>query len=103
MDVISQLKQLNPDAASLDQMIILSAFAKILEAEYGAKQISRPEWLDDSQRTLAREIQARTRDAKELRLRELEQAEKSLESATEKRERIRKEREALQAELATTR
>lgn len=100
MQIVNELKSLNTDASTLDQMIALSAFAKILEAEYGAKQVSRPEWLDDAQRTLAREIQSRTRDAKELRLREIEHSERALEEKAEKRERLRKEKEALQAELA---
>ena len=100
MDLLQQLKTFNADASSLDQMVWFSAVAKILESEYSARGIARPEWLDDCQRTLAREIQSRTRDAKELRLREIEQSERALEEKAEKRDRLRKEKEALQAELA---
>lgn len=100
--MLDQLKRLDVDRMQLDETLALAAFAKSLHAEYDARAIPAPEWLDDSVRTLNREISMRTRDALEMRLKEIRAQKTQLESAGEKRERLAREEEELTAKLAGT-
>lgn len=98
--MLAELKALNTDKAPLEEMVALSAVAKIVRAEFEAKNVAVPTWLDDAQRALSREIAGRTRDALEMRLREVEQARVGLETTAEKRERLEREAESLRKQLA---
>lgn len=99
MSMLRDLKQFVEDQSDLEVMIALSVFAKGLRAEYDAKNIPVPEWLDDRLRQIARAIDGQTRDAKELRLKEIAAEETRLLTSSEKRERLAAERSRLEGEL----
>lgn len=100
--MLKELRSFDADRCDIDQLVALSAFAKVLHAEYEARNINVPEWLDDSRRTLAREIEGRRRDALELRLKEVRAQKSGLMTASEQREALAAEEAALTSELAAT-
>lgn len=100
--MLRQLKQFVEDQADTETMIALSVFAKGMRAEYEARNISVPEWLDDRIRQIGRALEASTRDAKELRLKEIAAEETRLLTGAEKREKLKAEREKLETELQGT-
>ena len=104
MSVIDQLKNFNERnvGTELLEVVALSVQAKAIRVEAEAKNVPIPEFLDDAIRSLNRVISERTRDARELRLKELLAEESRLLTAGEKRERIAAERAKLQAELTGT-
>lgn len=93
--MLDQFKGFDQEAASLDELISLSAFGKSLKAEFEARQIATPEYVDDKLSTIGREIDARTADAKARRIRDLKAQREGLKTAAEKREAIDKELAAL--------
>ena len=95
MELLRQLKSINSDGASLDELLMCVAVGKSLRAEYELHGLTSPEWLDGTIRVASREAKIRTEDIVEVRLRELEQAEASLAGRDEKLARIREERERL--------
>lgn len=99
--MLKELKSFDAERCDLDQLVALSAFAKVLHAEYEARNIQVPEWLDDSRRALAREIEGRRRDALELRLKEVRAGQSGLLTAAEKREKLAAEEAKLVEQLAT--
>ena len=101
MNLIQLLKRLasSIQSQSIEDMLLLYAQAKQLRAEYEAFALDEPEWLSDALRLLSREIRLQTEDRLALRLKELEQAERGLMTTGEKREALRKEREALEIRM----
>lgn len=102
MNLIEQLKNLNIEKTSLDEMILLSASARALNSEYEANGTVAPEWLSDARRMLGREIKVRTQNQLEMRLRELEAADAADRTASERRADRAKEREKIEAALGKT-
>jgi len=98
--MLAQLKSLDVDRLALDEAIGLAAYAKMVSAEYDARGVSHPEWLDDAIRTLNTDITARTRDALEMRLKEITAQRTQLMSADEKRAKLDAEEAALREKLA---
>lgn len=98
--MLAELKRLNCDGVQLDELMAHAAFAKILRAEYEGKNITAPEWLDDAIRRINREITLRSKDALEMRLKEIRAQRTQLMTPTEKREQLEKEEAALQEQLA---
>lgn len=87
---LETLKHLDVERLDFDELIALSAFAKLLRAEYeSASEV--PEWLDDAGRSLKRDLQARQADATEKRLRELKARRETLKTPDQKRADIDKE------------
>jgi signal transduction histidine kinase len=97
--MLEQLRKFNKDNTNLEEMMSLSAFAKGLRAEYETRSIPVPEWLTSSLTTLGHEITSKTRDQLEKRKRELMAQASGLESAEEKRKRIAKELQEIDAQL----
>lgn len=93
--MLSFVRNWNVDAAGLDETVGVLALAKIIRAEFEAKNVAVPEWLDTQLRALNRAVEALTRDAKELRLKEILAQEAQLMTSAEKREKLAKEKEAL--------
>jgi len=104
MSVIDQLKNFNERnvGTELLEVVALSVQAKAIRAEAEAKNVPIPEFLDDALRSLNRVIVERTRDVRELRLKELLAEESRLLTQSEKREKIAAERKKLEAELTGT-
>jgi hypothetical protein len=99
--LIQALKNIQPERASLDEMVELSAGAKMLSAEFSANGLSEPEWLSEAKRTLTTEIKRQSEDRLKMELREIEQAEAALETAAEKRQRLAARKAELQSKLGT--
>lgn len=96
IQILKRLSQQDVDGKVLEELVLLSASARLLYGEYMALGADVPEWLNDGKRILEREIQLRTSDEVQRRLRELDAEERGLESRDEKRQRIQRERDALQ-------
>lgn len=99
MTIVERLRGLDAEQLTVDEMIELRGGARLLEAEYQAQAYEVPEWLRERTQLLDRELAARRTDQIRKRLKELEAQELGLETATEKRDRIKAERERLQAAL----
>ncbi len=96
--MLERLKNLDVERMDADDLIALSAFAKILEAEYAAHSLEVPEWLKDRQAELKREILTRTADMRAKRIREINARLDTLKTADEKRADLKAELERLQAQ-----
>lgn len=99
MNIIRELKTFNADVTSLEDALALEVGAETLRANYVKHNIPVPEWLDDTARRLARHIETQTREAKELRLKEIKSQRENLATAAEKREKLDAEAAALEAAL----
>ena len=95
MTISTRLKNLNSDSLALDELIELAMGARNLRAGYESFSAAEPEWLGDAIATLTRDIRTRTADSIALRLREIEQAEAALLTASEKRTRLAEEKARL--------
>lgn len=100
MGLLDRLKQLDVDKLSLDDAVELAVDAKALRAEYERRTLPVPEVLDDSLRSLDRDIEARRRDALELRLKEVRRQRAATMSAEEKRQKLAAEEADLEALLS---
>lgn len=85
------------NADDLDELVAMAAFGRSLRAEFDAQNIAAPEFVDNSLRSIKREIENRVADRKAARIRELKAQRESLKTAQEKREAIDKELAALEA------
>lgn len=97
--MLQLLRSFNPDRADLEDMLALIVFARGLRAAHEEFKVAVPEWLDDKIRALNREIVGKTRDALELRLKEVRQAKTQLMTPSERREALAKEEAELEAQL----
>ena len=96
------LQNLNLTRLELDDAVELSIGAEQLRDGYKRHQLVSPEWLDDAIRSLDRYITDRTRDAAEMELRELAQAEAADRTSAERKEERARRRAELEAKLGKT-
>jgi hypothetical protein len=94
------LRKAEPNGLLLDDLVALSRASKDLRAEYEALTLEVPQWLDDAQRRISREIEVRRRDYLEKRLREARRTYDSLAGPEEKRAKAADEIKALESQLA---
>lgn len=95
--MLDALKSFRPDVGDLDGAMALSAFAKSLVAEYQAVNLPVPEWLSAKVAVIAESIASARRDLIAKQIREARQQLATLETATEKRDRVQRQLEALLA------
>ncbi len=100
MSLIEELKNINTERLTLDQLIALSSGSRTLAAEYSAQTLAEPEWLSDAKRTLATEIKRQVNDKLSMELREIEQAEAQLLTAAERRQNLAARKAEIQAKIA---
>ena len=93
--MLQEFKNFNVDAASIDELVALSAFGKQLRGEFETQKIPVPEYVSDNLNSISREIDARMADRKATRIRELKAQRASLATAQERRASIDKELEDL--------
>ncbi len=86
--MLTELKTLELNRMDLDEAIALSAFARLLKAEYEHVDAEAPIWLDDRIRDIRNEVRDRLRDSVQKRLRELYSRRESLLTADEKRKKL---------------
>lgn len=90
--MLEQFKSFNVETAdNLDELVSMSAFGRSLKAEFESQNIVVPDYVNDSLSAIKREIERRVADRRAARIRELKAQETSLQTAAEKREKIRKE------------
>lgn len=97
--MLEQLKALNCDRADTDELISLSAMARVLTAEFTILSIPLPEWLQDATRTVRSEITLRQRDAREKRLKDIRRQQEGLKTTEEKRASLAQEAAELELML----
>lgn len=97
--ILDALKSVNANGATLDELMVLSAQAAQLKAQYQAHEVETPVWLIDADSSLSDEITHRNRDILAARLKELDAAESGLQSAAERRLRIAEERNKILARM----
>lgn len=99
MTIVERLRGLDAEQLTVDEMIELRAGARSLAQEYQTQVYEVPEWLTERTALLDRELAARRADTLRKRLKELDAQELNLESAEEKRARLREERDRVKAAL----
>jgi hypothetical protein len=99
--MLSQFQNFTADRLAMEELIALAAYGKMLRSEYQNREIAVPSWVTDQLSALDREILVRRRDELEKRRREINGQLATLETPAEKRERLLKEKEALDKQLAT--
>jgi hypothetical protein len=101
MTLVERLRGLDAETLTVDEMIELRSGARLLAREYESAKYEVPEWLLEKDQLLTRELDARRADTIRKRLKEIDAAELGLESADEKRTRLREERDRLKTALGT--
>jgi hypothetical protein len=94
--MLDRFKSFNTEVADLDELVAMAAFGRSFRAEYESLNVSVPEFVDDTLRTIKREIETRVADRRQARIRELKAQRDSLKTAAEKREAIEKELASLE-------
>lgn len=99
MTVIDRVKALDVNRASADEMIDLLTSARLVRGTYVEKSLPVPEPLTDGVRRLELEIEAHRKDTLERRRKEISAQMVGLESVTDKRTRLQREAEEIDAAL----
>lgn len=100
-NIINELKNLEVTGPTLDELIVLSAQARAIAAEYEQAKVGVPIWLNDARAQLSVEIVNRGRDNLRKQIREAEFALDRLKTPTEKRAETEAQLAELKARLAT--
>lgn len=100
MESLNKLKTFSADSLSLDELLSLRATARLLRGEYELQVIPLPEWLEDAERRLNRELYLRRQDELEKRLREARNARAAIATPDEKRGRLDEQIASLERLLA---
>lgn len=98
--MLNELKNLNLVRMTTEEAVSLAAFGRAMEAEFSHVGSEAPDWLTDNLKELRREIRNRTRDSLEARLNEAKSRLESLSTTEEKRDKLRREIEALSGKLS---
>ncbi len=99
MTVLQQLSNLDVNRITLEEALELRALGSLVRGEFERALVPVPEAMSEALRTLSKDIDERRRDSLEKRLKDISSQEAGLLSAAEKRERLAKEREAIEAQL----
>lgn len=97
--MLERLKNFDIDRMDIDEVVYLSALARIMKQEYETVGAECPEWVDSRARSLRREIHARQADLTEKRLREAKSRLEAIKPASEKRKDIEQEIQKLEEML----
>lgn len=97
--MLQRIKAFSAVGAEVDELIELSAMARMYRAEYDLVGAEAPEWLDTAQRAILKEIKSRLGESLENRLREAKARRTALLTVDEKRNALDREIEALESKL----
>lgn len=98
--LIQLLKQFDADRNDVEDLVSLSAVARLVQNEYSVIGVEEPDWLTVRVKEIRREIKARTQDSVEKELREAQARLESLKTPEEKRAAIREKIALLTEKLA---
>lgn len=91
--MLSELKNFTASMASIDELVEMSAQARVIEAEFLTLGVDLPAWFRLTVESLRREIRTKNADAVAAKIRDLELRHDALKTPSERRE-------ALEAEIA---
>jgi hypothetical protein len=97
--MLKELMNFDAQSIPMDQLVMLSAFGKMLTTEFSEHGIEQPQWLGPRLKTLRREIATRNQDALEKRITELKARRETLLSTTERRKQLDAEIAELSAKV----
>jgi DNA repair exonuclease SbcCD ATPase subunit len=97
---LEQLKNLDLQRPTLEELVYVSALATGLHAEYDKLSVDVPEWLDNRARELKREIRTRQQDSVDKRVSEIKSRLDALKTPTEKRAELQAELDKLTATVS---
>lgn len=100
MTNLSELKNYNVDAVTLEDLIHLDATAQATLTAFANNSVDAPEWLTTTAKRLKADIKQRNRDVLEKRLSEARARQSQLKTTEEKRAEAQAEVEKLTALLA---
>lgn len=86
--MLERLKNFDSERSNPDEMVELHAFARVMIAEYKELQLEAPEWLEEKQLEVRRELNNRLADMKAKRIREIKAKLATLKTAEEKRNEL---------------
>lgn len=89
--MLTEFQNFNKDRASLDDLVALAAFGRLLRTEYEAQKVDEPAFVDLQLKTLRREIAAKVDDKRQARRKHLEAQIESLKTPVERRKALEKE------------
>jgi len=97
---LDKLRNLHADGFDLDELLILSATADSLEAQYDYYGVKHPDWFKNAKDVLAAEVKSRIRGDLLKRKAEAESRLETLKTSTEKKAQLRKELEEIKSQLS---
>lgn len=96
---LNEFKNFSADRMSLDELVALAAYGRLLQAEYDLHQVDEPDFVAVQLKALKREIHVRNADKLEARLAELKTRKDALKTPTERKAEINSEITKLQRKL----
>lgn len=97
--MIDKLKSFSAAKYDIEELVTLSAYAKMVSAEFESLTIDRPAWLTESQAGIALEIKSRTADALRKKLTDARSRVEVLKTPDQKRADAMAEVQRLEAAL----
>lgn len=70
LDLLERLRRFDADRASMEDLLLMSAVAKLFLAEHAQHDVEPEDWISDRIRSLTRAIDARNHDDLERQLRQ---------------------------------
>jgi DNA repair exonuclease SbcCD ATPase subunit len=98
--LLDELKNLDTDRMSLEDAVELSAYGRMVEAEFITLGVGAPEWLPIRLKELRREIRTRRQDLLDKRLREAKNRLQALKPTEERRAETQAAIDRMEAEAA---
>ena len=97
--LLDVLRQFDAARTSVDRMVELLAYARMLESQYTVVKLKVPEWIEDAISRLMRTIEAKRKDELSRQLRALEQAATQDQTPDERRKARQEQMDAIRKEL----
>lgn len=99
--MLQNFKTFTANRMDLDELIELAAYGRQVRNEYESHQVEEPPYVGEQLNALRREIAARVADKKAARITSIRQQLAGLETAGEKRDRLKAELAKLEPEAVT--
>lgn len=97
--MIDKLKSFTAAKYDMEELVVLSAYSKMVAAEFESLNIDKPSWLTEAQVGVAGEIKARTSDAMKQKLAAAKSRFETLKTPDQKRQETQDEIKRLEAAL----
>lgn len=94
---IENIRNFSVDGMALEDLVALSASARVIQEEFTTLKVETPEWLSEKAKEIRREVFVRQADRRAKTLRELKARYETLKPAELKRQEIAEQIAALEA------